>query len=78
MRADKQVAMMEGKGYMALGDVAARLGVTVYTIYRWVKARKIIGFKAANRWYCLKQSIVDYLGPEAADALGFDGAESKG
>ena len=70
-----QAEMMEEQGYLAAPVAARRAGVTVYTIYRWITAGKVVGTKVAGRRYVLKDSLADKLGPVGAAAAGLISTE---
>ncbi len=65
-----QAEMMEGEGYLPAAAAAEKAGVTVYTIYRWIKTGKIEATKVADRWYVKVSSLAAELGPVCARAAG--------
>lgn len=75
MRQNAMIEKMRAAGYVAASDAAKALGVTVFTLYRWAEARKVIGMKITGRWYFERQSLVDYVGADGAILLGLATAD---
>jgi hypothetical protein len=65
--------MMAAKGLLPATQMAARVGVSVFTIYRWVNEEKVKGMKMQGHWYVDRNSMIEYLGLEAANMLGLLG-----
>ena len=43
-------------GYISAPDMARKCGVTVYTLYRWIKTGTVTGKKIGGRWYVTSES----------------------
>jgi len=65
-----QVQLMAKRGYIPAMDAARRIGRHVTTIYELLKNDKLGGLKVGGSWYVQFGSLIDYLGPDAARALG--------
>ncbi len=67
---EAQAEMMEQAGYLPAPVAARKAGVTVYTIYRWIKGQEIEATKVSDRWYVKVASLAEKLGPVCARAAG--------
>lgn len=47
--------------YYSLEEVASLLKVTYLTVYRWVKAKKIVALKAGKQYRIRKEDLDDFL-----------------
>lgn len=47
--------------YYTLEEVANLLKVTYLTVYRWVKAKKIVALKAGKQYRIRKDDLDDFL-----------------
>lgn len=63
-------AIMKAKGYLSAASLAAKLGVSPYTIYRWEEEGRITGQRIGVKRYILVTSVAAYLGHDAAAMLG--------
>lgn len=66
---NEQAKMMAERGLLPAPVLAEKAGVTVYTVYRWIKLGKVRGEKAGAHWYIDKASAAAYLGPTLARRL---------
>lgn len=69
-REDKQEQLMRARGYMTYQDVSDAVGVTTVAVGRWVTEGALKAVVLGNRRYLKRQDVVEYLGREAAEALG--------
>lgn len=67
-----QADKMHESGYVLVSEAAERAVVTVYTIYRWIKAGKVEAVQLAGKWYVNWQSMIRFLTPAGAKLLGID------
>lgn len=67
-----QVEKMHDNGYVLVSEAAEKAAVTVYTIYRWIKAGKIEAVQLAGKWYVKWESMIRFLTPAGAKLLGLD------
>ena len=58
-------------GYVTAKYVAAKLGKNVSTIYRWLDSGQITGMRVGKLRYVKIESLIGYLGPDAAKAFSF-------
>lgn len=70
-----QKEMMRQKGYIPAVEAAARAGLSLGRVYELLNEGKLKGMNVPPdsvkpRRYVLASSLVDYLGPDAAKALG--------
>lgn len=64
---------LRAKGYVPAKEVASRLGLTLPTIYNWLKAGSVHGERLGAAHWVEWRSVVAYLkqtSPEAARMLG--------
>lgn len=61
---------MLSRGWITFRNAADKMLVSVSSIYRLVDDGKLEWQKAAGKKYVSIQSCLDYLGPDAAKALG--------
>jgi len=66
----KMTETMRSRGYIPASEAAGRIGVTVYSLYRWIEAGKVEGERVGSHWYVKADSIAACLGPHAAELLG--------
>ena len=69
----KQVEMMREKGYVTCAVAAEKAGVSVFSIYRWVEDKKVTSVSVGRHLYVQYDSLLTYLGPDAAKALDLVG-----
>jgi excisionase family DNA binding protein len=60
---------MRGEGYLLAAEAARKIGVTSQTIYKWIDAEKIGGFRTGYRRYVRWDSVLDYLGAQACEVM---------
>jgi hypothetical protein len=53
---------MREKGYRPISEAAAHANVSVTTLYRWVRAKKVIGFTRASQHYVQWESLLAFVG----------------
>lgn len=63
-------------GYIPAVTAAERVGRTVFTIYRWIRLKKLAGLKVGSYWYVKETSISKCYTPEAARLLGLTNKKS--
>lgn len=56
---DKMKSM--GSEYYSLDEVAKELKVTYLTVYRWVRAKKLLAFKAGKQYRIKKDDLDVFL-----------------
>lgn len=70
----KQADLMRMKGYITVAEAARRTGLSVYRIYELLDDGKLQGMNLGQpprpRRYVSAASLVEYIGPEGAKALG--------
>lgn len=64
---------MESQGYLKVSRAAEKLGVSVYTIYRWIKAGTLDGEKVIGHWFVTIDSLI-----AKANSTSPDGARKAG
>lgn len=67
---------MEAKGYLSVSRVAEMVGMSVHTVYRWIKADEVRGEKVLGHWYVTRASVIAKLGPDQAKLLGLSNGGS--
>lgn len=60
---------MEAAGYWSIAKVAATCGVTRATVRAWIDGHHVKAIPVGMRFFVLRQSLVDHLGPEGAKIL---------
>ena len=61
---------MREKGFISASEAAKAVGKSIYTIYRWETEGRIKGMTVAEHRFVSVDSLVGYLGIEAASMLG--------
>ena len=64
---------MRAKGYLPAPRVAELVGLSVYTVYRWIKAGDVKGEKMLGHWFVTAESLIAKVGPDKAELLGLSG-----
>lgn len=57
---------LRAAGYYSAQEVAAKLGIHVASVQRWIAAGEVKGMKLAGRNYVSADSLFVKIGPEAA------------
>ncbi len=73
--------LLKSKGYIPAPRVINKLGVHHTTLYRWINKGKLKAMRvggtgdaasgSGGRLYVNRESLIDYLGKEAAEVFGF-------
>ena len=70
----KQKDLMRQKGYLAADEAAERIGCSTTTIYKLLDEGRLQGVSVGNgpraRRYVASTSLIDYVGLDAAKAMG--------
>lgn len=62
---------MREKGWLLASECARKVHKDVRTLYRWIDAKKVRGFKeSGHRRYIHWQDVLDHMGKERCDILG--------
>lgn len=61
---------MREKGYLLAREAARKIDVNPTTIYRWLSANKIEGFRDGFRSYVLWTSVLAWIGEAACEVRG--------
>jgi len=70
-----QAEMMAKDGWWQIKHAADRAGVSVHTVYRWIRLGQLEHSKVGGRWYVSTASLIAKLGPVAAKAMGIRSSE---
>lgn len=62
---------MKNSGYMPAKDVAKKLGVSIHTVYGWIRGNKVIADKSLGIWYVKVDSLIETIGRSGAISAGF-------
>lgn len=62
--------IMLAKGYVPARAVAEKMGVHISGVYRLINEEKLEEVRVGTRRFVLIKSLIDYVGPEAAQLLG--------
>lgn len=62
---------LRDKGYVPASDIAAKMGVHIGTVYRWIADKEVVGVKLGNRRFILLMSVIKKIGVETARVYGF-------
>ena len=73
LKTPSQAARMRIRGYASASEVARMVGVTPAAISGWVDRGKVRVLHVGGRVYVDMRSVLEYLGPQAAAALGITG-----
>lgn len=65
-----QEEVMAARGYLTLQAAADKVRVDKSTMARWVRSDKVVGLTVGGRTYVERDSLIDYLGDDAAQELG--------
>lgn len=65
-----QEETMATRGYLSLAAAADKCRVDRSTMARWARKGKVQSLSIGGRIYVERDSLVDYLGDEAAEELG--------
>jgi hypothetical protein len=68
-----QAERMRARGYASASAVARMVGVTPAAISGWVERGNVAVIRVGGRVYIDLRSVLAYLGPQAAAALGITG-----
>jgi excisionase family DNA binding protein len=60
---------MRSEGYLLAAEAARKIGVTSQTIYKWIDADKIGGFRTGYRRYVQWETVMSYMGDQACKVL---------
>ena len=60
---------MREQGYIRATEAAARVGVSVHTIYRWLERGSIMGTRVGRQHFVLTDSLRGWLGTEGEHLL---------
>lgn len=58
------------KGYVTAREASELLGRHITSVYRMVQTKTVEGLHIGRSWYVKRASLISYLGPDAARALG--------
>lgn len=61
---------MREKGFISASEAAKAIGKSIYTIYRWESEGRIKGMTIAEHRFVSIDSLIGYLGTDAAAMLG--------
>lgn len=62
--------VMRGKGYLLVSEAARKIGVSPQTIYLWLEAKKVEGFREGYRRFVRWSTVLRHLGPESCEVRG--------
>lgn len=65
----KQAELMRQRGFITVKEIAAKIGITKTTVYRWVEQGKVAEERVGAARYISLASLVQHLGPTAAKML---------
>lgn len=61
---------MRTKGYLLVAEAARKIDVAPQTIYRWLEAEKVEGFRDGYRRYVRWSTVLKHIGPKSARIRG--------
>lgn len=71
--ADVTEKAMRSKGWLLASECSRIIGKDVRTLYRWIDAGKVDGFKeSGHRRYIKWADVLSHMGSEKCNALGLD------
>lgn len=71
--ADVTEKAMRNKGWLLASECSRIIGKDVRTLYRWIDAGKVGGFKeSGHRRYIKWADVLRHMGSEKCNALGLD------
>ena len=73
IKPSNQAARMRTKGYISASEVSRMVGVTPAAISGWIERGNVRALHVGGRVYVEVNSVLQYLGPQAAAALGVTG-----
>ena len=65
-----QAEMLKTQGWVTVSDAAKRIGRHVTTVYRLIETKQVQELRVGQSRYVRWVSLVQFLGPNAAKALG--------
>jgi hypothetical protein len=60
---------LKKQGMISAREAARAAGVSVYTIYNWIKTSKVTGRRAAGHWWVSEESLAAHVGPDVLTSL---------
>lgn len=69
---------LRAKGYIPAAEIAAKFGIHINSVYRWIAEKEVTSVKIGNKRYVMRDSLVKKVGVVAAEAVGLLAPASPG
>ena len=57
-------------GFISAKEASYKVGLSVWTLYRYVNSKKVEGTKVGTKYFIKKKSLINYLGRRFCEKCG--------